>query len=67
MTPDGSVRSGEQVCGHCGHKREDHWAVNFADGPHVGGVVSVCPTSVFTPSKRKVGGWAAVMRDVRPK
>ena len=35
------------LCEHCHLPKSQHWAVNYADGPHVSGVVLVCPTGVF--------------------
>jgi hypothetical protein len=39
----------DAICHVCGHPAQDHFAVNYADGPHVTGVTLVCPTSVFQP------------------
>jgi hypothetical protein len=39
------------ICDRCGHPQNDHWVVNFSDGPHVGGPVWVCPTAIFKPTR----------------
>ena len=38
-------------CRHCGKPQQEHWGVNFSDGPHISGEVLVCPVSVFQPSE----------------
>jgi hypothetical protein len=40
MTPD-------STCANCGKKSKDHLLVNYADGPHVGISVLICPAATF--------------------
>lgn len=37
----------DDECSRCRQTREQHFGLNFADGPHVSGAVLVCPTAVF--------------------
>lgn len=37
----------DDVCSRCRQTREQHFGLNFADGPHISGAVLVCPTAVF--------------------
>lgn len=37
-------------CIRCGHGSAEHLLVNYADGPHIGANVLICPTSVFFAS-----------------
>lgn len=37
----------DDVCSRCQQTREQHFGLNFADGPHVSGAVLICPTAVF--------------------
>jgi hypothetical protein len=36
-----------RICVQCGYPRNEHWLMNFADGPHVGKAALVCPISLF--------------------
>jgi len=42
------------ICENCGKPADEHWAVNYANGPHITGSVLVCPTSVFVVHKPMV-------------
>jgi hypothetical protein len=41
------LSNAKELCARCGIERGEHWALNFADGPHVSGTVLVCPTATF--------------------
>lgn len=43
--------SESEICHRCGRSSQDHYGLNFADGPQVGGVVLVCPTATFQPAQ----------------
>lgn len=46
----------DTLCENCGKPSQEHWAVNFADGPHVSGSVLVCPTAVFRLERDRLQG-----------
>jgi hypothetical protein len=37
-------------CIHCGRGEADHLLANYADGPHVGAAVLICPKSTYVAS-----------------
>lgn len=39
----------ERACSQCGRLESEHALVNFADGPHIGAAVLVCPKAIFVP------------------
>jgi hypothetical protein len=42
-----SQRAKDEICENCGQPSQEHWALNYTDGPMVSGTVLVCPTAVF--------------------
>ena len=43
---------------NCGKPQDEHYALNYADGPMVSGTVLVCPNSIYqlardTPRKKQ--------------
>lgn len=40
------------ACVNCGRPRNEHWLVNYADGPRIGASTLVCPTAQFTEQGR---------------
>lgn len=38
-------------CTHCGCPPDEHYVVNFADGPMISGNVLICPTAIYEATK----------------
>jgi hypothetical protein len=43
-------------CANCGNGREQHWLANFADGPHIGAPLLVCPTATWREADEGMAG-----------
>lgn len=43
---------GKALCANCGQPYNEHWAVNYSDGPRVGREALMCPTAIFKPQPK---------------
>jgi hypothetical protein len=46
----------DTVCQNCGRTSQEHWLTNYADGPHVGINILVCPSAVFKLQREPAPG-----------
>lgn len=40
----------DAACSRCQAPKKEHYLVNYADGPHIGVSILICPTSTFEDS-----------------